>query len=277
MRRLVLTFLLATMIHLPAQAQDILHPIRLYSAVGHKVPVVLSMRGRVEVPKGGFGLVLLDGAGVVMDSYEGLAPGTFDLGEVLPKIWSLKNAARAQVIVDGVAVGTPVVVQPMHTPPKVRTVQDLRPEGNTKYTRVIGFDDTAIDPDDQDMLEKMKSAEDWEPREPAVNSGVRVYLDRDILLRTEFGDIRIALASGVRTEYGVELPSSQRRWLLRRNHLPPDCSPGQGRSPLRHPGRRSLGEWRRLRRLGPAHGAQPTATCIRSHLHGAFGQSTFCR
>ena len=260
MRRLVLTFLLATMIHLPAQAQDILHPIRLYSAVGHKVPVVLSMRGRVEVPKGGFGLVLLDGAGVVMDSYEGLAPGTFDLGEVLPKIWSLKNAARAQVIVDGVAVGTPVVVQPMHTPPKVRTVQDLRPEGNTKYTRVIGFDDTAIDPDDQDMLEKMKSAEDWEPREPAVNSGVRVYLDRDILLRTEFGDIRIALAPEFApntawnfrhlSEGGfydetifhriVHLDRDGRRFVI------------QGGDPSGSGG--GSAGW------GPAHGAQPTAT-----------------
>jgi len=194
MRRLVLAFFIVAIIHVPAGAQDILHPIRLYSAAGHPVPVVLSMRGRVDMPEGGFGLILLDSDGVVLDSAEGLAPGTFDLGETLPAIWSLTRAARAQVIVDGEAVGTPIVVQPMLTPPKVRTVRDVRANSTDGYTRVIGFDDEVLDPKDADLLEKMKESEDWDPTEPSVNSGVRVYIDRDVLLHTEFGDIRLALA-----------------------------------------------------------------------------------
>ena len=194
MRRLVLTILLLSAMAFPAHAQDILHPIRLYSAPGGDVPVVLSMRGRVDLPDGGFGLVLLDGEGVVLDSYEGLVPGTFNLGEVLPEMWNLKRAGRVQVIVDGVAVGTPLVVQPLQSVPKVRTVRDTRPGGTLRYTRVVGFDDTATNPEDQELIDEMKESEDWDPSEPPQQSGVRVYIDRDVLLRTEFGDIRVALA-----------------------------------------------------------------------------------
>ena len=194
MRRLVLTILLLGAICVPTNAQDILHPIRLYSAPGRDVPVVLSMRGRVDLPEGGFALVLLDADGVVIDSHEGLAPGTFDLGEMLPAIWDLDRAARCQVIVDGVAVGTPLVVQPMRNPPKVRTVRDTRPDTTTTYTRVIGFDDTATNPEDQELLDSMKETEDWDASEPPQRNGVRVYLDRDVLLRIGFGDILITLA-----------------------------------------------------------------------------------
>lgn len=194
MRRLLLASLLTTIIYGPAHAQDILHPLRLYAPIAQPIPAVLSLRGRVDVPNGGFGLVLLNGEGVVIDSTEGLVPGTIDLGEALPAIWSLTRTARAQVIADGVAVGTPVVIQPMLTPPKVRTTRDVRPNSTAGYTRVIGFDDEAIRPEDEELLEKMKEAENWDPSEPQVNSGVRVYIDRDIVFDTEYGDIRIALA-----------------------------------------------------------------------------------
>ena len=177
--------------------QDLIEPQRLYTGIRQPMPVVLSMRGRSEVPEGGFTVLLLDGEGQVLDSIEGLQPGPYDLCGILPEIRNLTRTCRVQVVADGEAIGSPLVVQPMLTPTPVRTVRDVRPDGTTPYTRVIGFGDELLDPDsDQDRLEieGQKASPDWDAGEPVVSTGIRVYPDRDVLLETGFGQIRIALA-----------------------------------------------------------------------------------
>ncbi|MCH2160450.1 MAG: peptidylprolyl isomerase [Phycisphaerales bacterium] len=180
-----------------APGQDLLEPRRLYAGINQEIPVVLSMRGRTKVPEKGFTLLLLDGNGQVLDSAEGLNPGAMDLGNTLPEIWTLSQVGRVQVVADGVAIGSPLVVQPMLTPVLVRSVRDVRPDGKTRYTRVIGFGDELLDPENEEdrrALDAQAESPDWDPGEPVVNTGVRVYPDRDVLLQTGFGPIRIALA-----------------------------------------------------------------------------------
>ena len=200
--RIHIAFTLLTTLFVQASApfalgQDLLEPRRLYTGIEQPMPVVLSMRGRSEVPANGFTILLLDGEGQVLDSIEELQPGPYDLFGILPEIRNITKTSRVQVIADGEAIGSPLVVQPMLTPSPVRSVRDVRADGKTGYTRVIGFGDELLDPDSEEdrlAIEKQKESPDWDPGEPMVNTGIRVYPDRDVILNTGFGEIRIALA-----------------------------------------------------------------------------------
>ncbi len=180
-----------------AADEDLLTPQRLYLGADRPIPVVLALRGRPEPPADGFTLLLLASDGTVVDSADGILPGEFDLAAVLPVVPDLVRTARVQVVADGEPIGTPLVVQPLIGRPPVRTVRDLRPDGETRYTRIIGFGETLLDPDrdsDRQALDEMRSSPDWEPGEPIVASGFRVYPDRDVVMETDFGEIRIDLA-----------------------------------------------------------------------------------
>lgn len=203
LRRLTLVIAVATLSgtvadhSATAADEDLLAAGRLYHGVGRPIPVVLALRGRTEVPEDGFTLLLVASDGEVVDSVEGVRPGEFDLGEMLPVTLDLVKAARVQVVADGEPIGTPLVVEPLIGREPVRTVWDVRPGDGTRYPRIIGFGDTLIegtDEDDRAALEAQRSSPDWDPGEPRVPSGHRIYPDRDVILETDFGEIRVDLA-----------------------------------------------------------------------------------
>ena len=191
MPRILLIFVLALASPFlsPAWGDDILSTTRLYSGMSRPVPVILALRGRNQVPAEGFQLVLLDGDGRVIESADGLQPGVFDLGEVLPSIWTLKSVARAQIIADGVAIGTPLVVQPLVNPKIPRSGVN---ESGTP--RVIGFDDEPLSDEDKEQFETLLEESTWPSKLPTMNSGVKIYPDRDVIVDVEdVGEIRIVL------------------------------------------------------------------------------------
>ncbi len=191
MQRILLILILALASPLSglAYGNDILSTIRLYSGMSRPVPVILALRGRNQVPTEGFQLLLIDGDGTVIESADGLQPGMLDLGELLPSIWTLKNVARAQVIADGVAIGTPLVIQPMLNPKTARS--GVSETGNP---RVIGFDDEPLSEADAEQFETLREESTWSTKLPTMNSGVKIYPDRDVVLEIEgLGDIRIVL------------------------------------------------------------------------------------
>ena len=176
---------------------DVLVPSRRYHGVDKAIPMVLALRGTNLIPEDGFQLVLLDAEGQVLDSASGLEPGPLDLAAEMPVILDLERAARVQVIAEGAPVGTPVVVEPLVGRLPVRTVRDVRPDGRTRYTRIIGHGDDLLDPTrDADVaaLQKQRESEDWQETEDPVRSGFRTYLDRDVVIESDFGEIRIDLA-----------------------------------------------------------------------------------
>jgi len=172
-------------------------PNRLYHGAGKRIPMVLSLRGTNEIPEDGFQLVLLDADGQVLDSTDGLGPGLLDIAALMPATLQLQRAARIQVISEGFPVGTPVVVEPLLSRPPVRTVRDTRADGRSRYTRIIGFGDELLDPgreSDVLALQAMKDSPDWVDAEDPVLSGFRTYVDRDVVMESDFGEIRIDLA-----------------------------------------------------------------------------------
>ena len=137
----------------------------------------------VHVPEG------FDTAKVFLLDYENnlLAPpaimtnGKHDLVSRIPEIKNLNEAAWLQTYTTHVAVGSPIVIQPM-TSREVPIVEEtLRTDGKTMYSKIVAWVDEAAD----DELQA-----------PFV-SGWRVYKDQDAVIATNEGDIRVAFRPDV--------------------------------------------------------------------------------
>lgn len=135
-------------------------------------------------------LVLISHAGVVLGSAP-IDAGRYDAMKMIPSIHALERAAWLQLLANGHPVGQPIVVVPLRTPPPCRTVTAMRPDGRTPFTRIVGWGSTLLDAKDEAALAAMPK---WIDGDAPVTSGFRVYPDRDAILNTEYGPIRVAFA-----------------------------------------------------------------------------------
>jgi peptidyl-prolyl cis-trans isomerase B (cyclophilin B) len=154
-----------------------------YSAPGAPIRAVLSgVTGPCE-------LVLMDAQG----AEQGRAPATageLELSKLFQTLHQAQRAMRVQAVVAGMPQGAPLLIVPLATRPTMRTMSDLRPDGTTKFTRIIGWGDTLLDPGN--VAHKMEAAQ-WEKSDPAPMSGFKVERDRDVIFETSVGKIRFAM------------------------------------------------------------------------------------
>lgn len=134
-------------------------------------------------------LVLLDRDAAVLGR-ERVAPGELDLAAVFPQIRKTTRALRVQTLVSGSPEGSPVVVIPLATRPTIRLADDLRPDGKTRYTRVVGWGDELLDPANE---RHRALKESWPKADPAPYSGFRIERDRDVVFETTAGRIRFVM------------------------------------------------------------------------------------
>jgi cyclophilin family peptidyl-prolyl cis-trans isomerase len=134
-------------------------------------------------------LVLIDAQGVELARAPATA-GELDLAALLPAIRSATRAVRVQVMEGGVPQGAPLLVIPLTTRPTIRVMQDLRPDGTTPFTRVIGWGNTLLDPQNSEH-QSLKAQ--WPKEDPTPMSGFRVERDRDVVFETTAGTIRFAM------------------------------------------------------------------------------------
>ncbi|MFO0828022.1 MAG: peptidylprolyl isomerase [Phycisphaerales bacterium] len=121
-----------------------------------------------------------------------MQPGTsIDLAAALPSLAELDVTHWLQLTAGDEPIGTPWVAQPLISRPPVRTTPAIRADGTTKYTRVIGWGMRLLEPDNPDY-QKLKAT--WSEPDPTPRSGLRIYRDCDVVLHTDKGDIRVALA-----------------------------------------------------------------------------------
>ena len=116
--------------------------------------------------------------------------GEIDLATIFPAIRSIERAVRVQAIVGGTPEGAPLLVVPLISRPTIRTAQDTRPDGTTKYTRVMGWGDRPIDPTDE---RQAQLATTWTKGDPTPPSGFRLERDRDVVFETTAGRLRFAM------------------------------------------------------------------------------------
>jgi cyclophilin family peptidyl-prolyl cis-trans isomerase len=158
-----------------------------FHGVGRPVTARVA-RGDVTGP---LTLRLLDAGGTLKATVPIEADVEFDLAKAIPSLRDLTVAHWLQLTAGDRSVGTPWVVQPLISRLPVRTASALRPDGKTPYTRVIGWGETLLEPDNAEYR-TLKEA--WPKPDPTPFSGWRIYEDRDVVLQTTLGDIRVALA-----------------------------------------------------------------------------------
>jgi cyclophilin family peptidyl-prolyl cis-trans isomerase len=162
-------------------------PARMYVAPGAPLDVMIDAPAGASVS-----VLMLDRAGDVLGAARNLQPGRVDLRRQMDSVDSLPRAAWLQLAVDGTPVGSPLVIVPLHSTPPVRTRLAQRPDGSP-YTRVIGWGDTLLDPEDPEDA-KAKESGQWIAGDAPVLSGFRIYRDVDAQLETDQGPIRIAMS-----------------------------------------------------------------------------------
>ncbi|MFO0893777.1 MAG: peptidylprolyl isomerase [Phycisphaerales bacterium] len=117
--------------------------------------------------------------------------GIYDAAQMLPALLTVERAGWLQLLAGGAPVGTPLVVVPLRSPPPCRTVSSLRPDGKTRYTRVVGWGDKLLNEDDREARDAKAG---WIAGDPVITSGFRILRDRDAVLHTDQGDVRVAMA-----------------------------------------------------------------------------------
>lgn len=163
-----------------------MRPAHLYTPPSGPLEILIRTGADEPAPT----LMLLDSSGEML----GLATqvrGKVDLLEAIPAVATLERAAWLQLAQDDHPIGSAIVIQPMREPPPVRTLLEVRPGTTTPYTRIVGWGDKPLDPDDPKMDEVSRQ---WIAGDPPVLSGFKTYTEMDALMRTDHGEIRIAFA-----------------------------------------------------------------------------------
>lgn len=170
---------------------------------GLKRPIMVSVdpaawRGAVTLE-----IVLLDQPGAVIAEPVALSAEerSFDLAQKFPMIWELRRAAYAQLLKNGEPTGSALVLQPMLSRLTMWTVRDLRPDGRTPYTKIVGWgpkppelEQRATDETTgEDKAAPPTAEEPIEIDDTAVFSGLRIYPEQDAVLVTDLGEMRYAL------------------------------------------------------------------------------------
>jgi peptidyl-prolyl cis-trans isomerase B (cyclophilin B) len=164
-------------------------------------------------------IVLMTADGSVMAGPIEVRPGRVDLADLVPHIWELRRACYLQLLMGDEPVGSALVIQPLMSRPPIWIERATRPDGVTRYTRIVGWGndpppgwEPELTPEEQQAIERATGAQGGEPEdeeqeapptprdenrpepEPELCSGLRIYAEQDVIIETSEGDIHIALA-----------------------------------------------------------------------------------
>lgn len=167
----------------PAGAHAQLNPApadRVYFGV-HR-PITM----KVDVPEGKTGEVRIDLFEPGKDlpiSTSPVSQGDVDLAVLFPVLWSgpLPRLRYAQLVVGGVQIGAPVVLQPMVSEARAKLVEPK--------TRQQWFKDPTTNAEN---FPARSGNLEW-VTEPPAYSGIRAYVDKTVVLETSLGDIEFRL------------------------------------------------------------------------------------
>ncbi len=120
-------------------------------------------------------LLLLDHACNQIGNEAVVTNGTHDVTRRIQEIANVDEAVWLQLSVDGESVGSPLVISPMLSRDVPVTKEEPTGDGQTTYTKIIGWENEAND----------------DSTESPFVSGFRVYPDEYAIMKTSEGDIRI--------------------------------------------------------------------------------------
>lgn len=180
---------LTLMLTTPAIAQ--LTPDRLYYGIDRPIPMTVA---QPEGTTGQLSIKLLNGADASVVESADVPEGRVDLAGLFPSLWTAKPARflRAQLYVGEAKHGPSVVLQPLITPDYARLIDlstgepTLPPVMRDAVNRDVRFTDQLVD------LRRSKNLLGPMPYQ-AVYSGIRAYVDKNVVFETTEGTIEFRL------------------------------------------------------------------------------------
>lgn len=173
--------MIAVLVSCCASLHAQLVPERLYYGVGQRVTI------RIQAPTDFFGELTIrvyDPATQQWTHQVPAAAGRVDLTSLLPHLWEEKplTVTYAQLELDGVPTGAPLVLQPLVTPNRAKLVDAATMDLTEDPRGQVIFED--------DRLASLKALgrSETELREIEF-SGLRVYVDQEVVMTTTMGEI----------------------------------------------------------------------------------------
>ena len=117
-----------------------------------------------------------------------------DLRDAFTPAQAPERAVFVQAFIGEEAVGSPLVLEPLRAAPACRTVRATGVRSRGPFTKVVGWGPSVL-PGCEDEAKPVVPT--WIDGDPVVTSGWRIYPERDAILDTDKGPIRIAFAPDV--------------------------------------------------------------------------------
>lgn len=150
-----------------------LAPVHLYNNKKNGIIVDVEITKNIETAQ----LVLCDADFTKISNVAAITSGTHDITRRIPEIQELTRPALLQLCVDGKSVGTPIWIQPLLSREIPIVEEAIRPNGETKYTKIIDWENEAKE----------------DGFETPIISGWRVYKSQDAIFETSKGEIHVRL------------------------------------------------------------------------------------
>lgn len=180
-----------------------LEPQRLYNGVARPVMIgVPTPSGTGEMT-----LALMDFKGNPLAPPAAVRPGLVDVAALVPEIWRIPRACFLQLLVADRPAGSALVLQPMRSRLVPIAEEAVNPSG-MRYTKIVGWKSEFAqetepipppEPDDGKHAEEVDGQPQVSPptgdvaMQRRLLSGLRIYPERDVVLHTSKGDIRLAM------------------------------------------------------------------------------------
>lgn len=179
----------------------------LYNAANRPVMV------KLEVSQvGKISLALIDADAALITENVSIRPGRIDLAEQFPSLWQIRRTSYVQLLIDDEPVGSALVLQPMLSRMVPITTQGPVRPGGSITTRIDGWYDElhppspklppppevlpnteSVDGTDREAASGDETPQSTDDQPPRLLSGLRIYAERDVILHTSKGDIRLAM------------------------------------------------------------------------------------
>ena len=186
---------------------------QLYNAANRPVMVTLES-SQVER----MSLALIDADAMQIGEPVTVRPGRIDLAEQFPALWESHCTSYLQLLIDDEPVGSALVLQPMLSRMVPITTQGPVRPGGSITTRIDGWYDElhppppelppppevtvppevppaadSVDATDGEAASGDETPQSTTDRPQRLLSGLRIYPERDVILHTSKGDIRLAM------------------------------------------------------------------------------------
>ncbi|MEE9129037.1 MAG: peptidylprolyl isomerase [Phycisphaerales bacterium] len=175
---------------------------RLYNATNRRVMMSLEAPRVAQIS-----LALIEAGGALITEPVSIRPGRIDLAEQFPALWEIRRTSYLQLLIDGEAVGSALVLQSMLSRMIPITKQGAVRPGGSITTRIEGWYDELHPPvrpevtpstdsggaRDGEAASGDKAPQSANDQPQRLLTGLRIYPERDVVLHTSKGEIRLAM------------------------------------------------------------------------------------